>query len=140
MVSQWKEKRRVTPHQGCQMVFFKPKIQIWVLQLGNWKCRYILRTFGPFYNLLVYFMDIWYTYIVEIRYIFPLLIFCINTNLATLLIPTLQFSSEYSSLSIMRQGRVKRKTESSLFNADGAMFFRRSLYYRPLKYQNSNCT
>jgi hypothetical protein len=41
---------------------FKPKIQIWVNFGGslNGRCWYILWTLGPFYGLLLYFMDIWY--------------------------------------------------------------------------------
>jgi hypothetical protein len=39
---------------------FKPKIQICVNFGGpcNGRCWYILWTFGPFYCLLIYFMDI----------------------------------------------------------------------------------
>jgi hypothetical protein len=42
---------------------FKPKIQIWVNFVGscNGRCWYILWTLGPFYGLLLYFMDIWYS-------------------------------------------------------------------------------
>jgi hypothetical protein len=42
---------------------FKPKIQIWVNFGGscNGRCRYILWTLGPFYGLLLHFMDIWYS-------------------------------------------------------------------------------
>jgi hypothetical protein len=42
---------------------FKPKIQIWVNFGGccTGRCWYILWTLGPFYSLLSYFMDIWYT-------------------------------------------------------------------------------
>jgi hypothetical protein len=41
---------------------FKPNIQIWVNFGGscNGRWRHILWTFGPFYGLLLYFMDIWY--------------------------------------------------------------------------------
>jgi hypothetical protein len=47
--------------QGCQMVY--PKIQIWVNFEGSCsgRCWYILWTLGPFYGLLLYFMDIWYS-------------------------------------------------------------------------------
>jgi hypothetical protein len=60
MVSQWKEKRRVTPHQGCQMVFFKPKIPIRVNFGGSCNGRrwYILWLLGLFYGHLVYCMAI----------------------------------------------------------------------------------
>jgi hypothetical protein len=50
--------------QGCQMVCFQKKtIQIWVNFVGscNARCWYILWTLGPFYSLLLYFMDIWYS-------------------------------------------------------------------------------
>jgi hypothetical protein len=49
-------------NQGCQMVclFSNQKIPIWPNLGGAWRCCYILWTFGPFYNHLVYFMDIWY--------------------------------------------------------------------------------
>jgi hypothetical protein len=40
---------------------FKPKIQIWVIFGGycNGRCVYIFGTFGLFYSLSGYFMDIW---------------------------------------------------------------------------------
>jgi hypothetical protein len=42
---------------------FKPKIQIWVSFGGSCNGRYwyILWTLGPFYSLLLYLMDIWYS-------------------------------------------------------------------------------
>jgi hypothetical protein len=42
---------------------FKPKIQIWVNFGGSCDGRwwYILWTLGPFYGLLLYFMDLWYS-------------------------------------------------------------------------------
>jgi hypothetical protein len=42
---------------------FKTKIQIWVNFRGpcNGRCWYIVCTLGPFYGLLLYFMDIWYS-------------------------------------------------------------------------------
>jgi hypothetical protein len=48
---------------GCQMVVFKPKIQFWENLGGSCKgrCWYILWTLGPFYGLLLYFIDIWYS-------------------------------------------------------------------------------
>jgi hypothetical protein len=44
---------------------FKPKIQSWVNFGGscNGRCWYILCTLGPFYGLLLYFMDIWYSWL-----------------------------------------------------------------------------
>jgi hypothetical protein len=41
---------------------FKPEIQIWVNFGGSniWRFWYILWTFGPFYSVLVHFMDILY--------------------------------------------------------------------------------
>jgi hypothetical protein len=68
------------------MCIFKPKITIWVNFGGscNGRCWNILGPFGMFYvrpfslfcGHLVYFMVIWY--------IFPVLVFCTNENLATL--------------------------------------------------------
>jgi hypothetical protein len=42
---------------------FIPKIQIWVNFGGSCtgRCWYILWTLGPFYILLLYFMEIWYS-------------------------------------------------------------------------------
>jgi hypothetical protein len=50
---------RRPPSQVCQMVFFKPKIQIWANFGGscNGRCWYILWKLGPFYGLLLHFMD-----------------------------------------------------------------------------------
>jgi hypothetical protein len=47
----------------ARWLVFKPKILIWVNLGGscNWSCWYILWTLGPFYDLLLYFMDIWYS-------------------------------------------------------------------------------
>jgi hypothetical protein len=45
---------------------FKPKIQIWE-GLANGRCWYTLWTLGPFYGILLYFMDM--VKFVEIRYI-----------------------------------------------------------------------
>jgi hypothetical protein len=46
--------------QGCQMGFFQTKNPNWVNFGGsfNGKCWYILWTLGPFYGLLLYFIDI----------------------------------------------------------------------------------
>jgi hypothetical protein len=53
----------VVAHNGSRWFVFKPKIQIWVNLGGscNGRCWYILWTLGPFYGLLLYFMDIWYS-------------------------------------------------------------------------------
>jgi hypothetical protein len=39
--------------------------------------------YGPFYGLLLYFMDIWYSSLQFGNY-FPVLVFCTKKNLATL--------------------------------------------------------
>jgi hypothetical protein len=64
---------------------FKPKIQIWVNYGGSCtgRCWYILWTLGPFYSLLLYFMDIWYSSW-QFGISFPVLVFCAKKNLATL--------------------------------------------------------
>jgi hypothetical protein len=64
---------------------FKPKIQIWVNFGGscNGRCWYILWTLGPFYGLLLYFMDIWYSSR-KFGIFFPALVFSTKKNLATL--------------------------------------------------------
>jgi hypothetical protein len=62
---------------------FKPKIQIWVNFGGpcTGRCRHILWTLGPFYNLLLYF---WTFGIVRGNLVFfPVLVFCTKENLAT---------------------------------------------------------
>jgi hypothetical protein len=48
--------------QGCQMVFFKPKIPIWINFGGscNGRCWFILRPLGLFYDYWVYFVAVWY--------------------------------------------------------------------------------
>jgi hypothetical protein len=76
---------------AARWYIFKPKIQIWrVLQwnmlvyfMSIW---YILQTFAIFYGHLVYFLVIWY--------IFPILVCCSKKNLATLLA---SFSGENDS-------------------------------------------
>jgi hypothetical protein len=52
---------------------FKPKIQLWVNfgESRTGRCWYILWTLGPFYGLLLHFMDTWYVQFVVIWYIFP---------------------------------------------------------------------
>jgi hypothetical protein len=64
---------------------FKPKIQIWVNFGGSRNGRrwYILRTLGPFYGLLLFYMDIWYSSW-KFGIFFPVLVFCTKKNLATL--------------------------------------------------------
>jgi hypothetical protein len=55
---------------------FKPKIPFWVNFGGscNWRCWYILYTFGPFPGHLAYFIAIWYIFprhgtFLELRYL-----------------------------------------------------------------------
>jgi hypothetical protein len=50
------------PCRVARWFVFKAKIQIWVNFGGSWNGRwwYILWTLGPFYGLLLYFMDIWF--------------------------------------------------------------------------------
>jgi hypothetical protein len=64
---------------------YKPKTQIWVIFGGSCKgrCWYILWTLGPFFGLLLYFMDIWYS-LWKIGIFIPVLVFCTKKNLATL--------------------------------------------------------
>jgi hypothetical protein len=63
----------------------KPKIQIWVNFGGscNRRCWYMLWTLGPFYGLLLYFMDIWNSSS-KFGIFIPVLVFCTKKNLATL--------------------------------------------------------
>jgi hypothetical protein len=65
---------------------FLPKIPIWVT-LGemNGKCWYILWPFGIFYGKLIYKMAFWYI-LWLFGILFPVLFFCSNKNLATLLL------------------------------------------------------
>jgi hypothetical protein len=54
--------QRVDGIRVARWFVFKPKIQIWV-NFGrscNGRCWYILWTLGPFYCLLLYFLDTWY--------------------------------------------------------------------------------
>jgi hypothetical protein len=57
-----RHERQALPRSRVARWFvFKPKIQIWV-NFGrscNGRCCFILWTLGPFYCLLLYFMDIW---------------------------------------------------------------------------------
>jgi hypothetical protein len=64
---------------------FKPKIQIWENFIGscNGRCWYIFWTLGLFYGLFVIFYGHLVSLVV-IWYIFPVLVFCIKKNLATL--------------------------------------------------------
>jgi hypothetical protein len=76
-------------NQGCQMVcVLKPKYKFGKILEGLAMediGTYILGTLGPFYGLLLYLIDIWYTYFVVIWYIFHGLVFCNKKNMATLL-------------------------------------------------------
>jgi hypothetical protein len=74
------------PIPGCQMVCFQTKIPIWVNfgGSGDGRCWYILRTLGPFYGLLLYFMGIWYS-LWLFGIVFPILVFRTKKNLATLI-------------------------------------------------------
>jgi hypothetical protein len=47
------------------------------------RCWYILWTLGPFYGLLLYFMEIWYGSW-KFGVFFTVLVFCTKKNLATL--------------------------------------------------------
>jgi hypothetical protein len=51
------------PYRVARWFVFKPNVQIWanIGEFCNGRCWYILRTFGPFYGLLLYFMEIWYS-------------------------------------------------------------------------------
>jgi hypothetical protein len=93
--------------QGCQMVYFRTKCPNFGKFWGTWngKCWYILWTFGIYYGHLeyvyyghleyntaiwnMYITVIWYTYFRAIWKsgirIFPVLVYCKKTNLATLL-------------------------------------------------------
>jgi hypothetical protein len=64
---------------------FKPKIQILANFGGscNGRCWYILWTLGPFYGLLLYFMNNWYSSW-KVGIFSPVLIFSTKKNLATL--------------------------------------------------------
>jgi hypothetical protein len=57
--------RKVAPFgiRVARWFVFKPKIQIWVNFGGSCDgiCWYILGTPGPFYGLLLYFIDKWYS-------------------------------------------------------------------------------
>jgi hypothetical protein len=70
--------------RGARWFVFKPKIQIWVNLRGSCDGRgwYILVTLGPFYSLLLYFMDIWYSG--NLVYIFPFWYFVPRKIWATL--------------------------------------------------------
>jgi hypothetical protein len=63
---------------------FKPKIQIWENFGGPWNGKgcYILWPFGITYCHLAHFMAI--SNLVAIWYIFPILVYCVKINLATL--------------------------------------------------------
>jgi hypothetical protein len=59
----WRPLSQTVVHRVARWFVFKPKIQIWVNfgELCNRRCWYTLWTLGPFYGLLLYFMDIWYS-------------------------------------------------------------------------------
>jgi hypothetical protein len=66
---------------------FESKIQIWVNFGGscNRTCWHILWTLGPFYGLLLHFMDVWYS-LWKFGIFYPVLVFWTKKNLATLLL------------------------------------------------------
>jgi hypothetical protein len=74
------------PIRVARWHIFKQKSPIWVNFGGysNGRCWYIICPLGLFYVYLVYFVAIRYIF-VDIWYIFPVLVCCIDKNLATLL-------------------------------------------------------
>jgi hypothetical protein len=72
------------PSKVARWFAFNPKIRIWVNFGRSWNgiCLYILWTLGPFYGLLLYFMDVWYSsWLFGI--FFLVLVFCAKKNVAT---------------------------------------------------------
>jgi hypothetical protein len=59
---------------------------VYFVRFWNWNILFLLSPFGILLSYSHYFKAIWYTYFVVICYIFPLLVFCIKKNLATLLV------------------------------------------------------
>jgi hypothetical protein len=75
-------------NHGCRMVCFQtnPPVSLHFGSPLNWNFWYLLWPFGILCGHLLYFMEIWYTYVVAICYIIHILVYYIIKSLVTLLI------------------------------------------------------